>query len=212
MDYAYLKIGAGDFLLPSRAGMTVLYRNGEESQNEKRYSNCREFTGTSTLIFDDPAETDPRSEQTKTALKALPPKTRVRVRIDPPISTETAAAGDTITGVVERDVHQKGQVLVHTTDKLRGRILRLEQFMVPEPRWIVAIRFEAIERDGIEQPMIFAPLDDGDRTRLPRTSRRGQAQPVIPERPRGAGVFVFSDLGRLVLDQKFHSEWETRQH
>ena len=83
------------------------------------------------------------------------------MRIDPPISSETGAAGDEITGVVEHDVKSKGQVVVRATDKLHGRLLRFEQFLVPQARWLVAIRFDSIERDGVVQPVTFKAVDDG---------------------------------------------------
>ena len=212
MDYGRLKVGSGDFLLPSVARMDILFSNGEESQNEKRYSNCREFTGTSTLIFDDNDEVQATAEKTKEALKAVPPKTRIRVRIETPISSETAAAGDAIIGVVEKEVRNKGQVVVRTTDRLHGRILRFEQFLQPETQWLVVVRFDTIERDGVEQRMTFAPLDDGDRNPPPvrRITRGPSPPPVQLQRPKGAGVFLFSNPSKLVLDKNFHSEWETR--
>ena len=36
--------------------------------------------------------------------------------------------------------------------------------MIPQPQWTVAIRFDSIERDGVEQEVAFKPLDDGDRS------------------------------------------------
>jgi hypothetical protein len=214
MDYHTVKIGSGEFLLPEVSTMEVLYREGEEDLNETRYSGCHEFTGESTIRFDDPEEPGSAASTAKAALKALPPKTRIRVKIDPPLNSDTAAAGDAITGVVEHEVKAKGQVVVRTTDRLHGRVLRLEQHMMGQPRWVVAIRFDSIERDGVEQEVSFRPLDDGDRSKEQlRTLGRGIGRPVpinVPERPAGAGVFVFSEAGRLVLDQKFHSEWETK--
>src|SRR4051812_37237128 len=56
MDYTRMKIGSGDFLLPEVSRMTVLYRTGEETQNETHYSGCHEFTGESTIRFDDADE------------------------------------------------------------------------------------------------------------------------------------------------------------
>ena len=155
MDYTRVKIGSGDFLLPDASRMTVLYRNGEESQNETPYSSCHQFTGESTIRFDDADEPSSPSAVAKAALRAVPPRTQIRVKIDPPINSETAAAGDPITGVVEREVKEEGQVVVRTTDRLHGRVLRLEQFLVPVPHWIVAIRFDSIERDGVEQPVLI---------------------------------------------------------
>jgi hypothetical protein len=216
MDYKRVKIGAGEFLLPEVSRMAVLYPSGEETLNETRYSGCHEFTGQSTIRFDADDEPNSAANVAKEALKALPPKTHIRVHIDPPVNTETAAAGDPITALVDREVKDKGKVVIRATDKLHGRILRLEQTMVPEPRWTVAIRFDSIERDGVEQPVSLKPVDDGDRSPQPiRSFGRGairttaSARP-LPKRPEGAGIFILGDAGRLILDQKFHSEWETK--
>jgi hypothetical protein len=214
MDYARVNIGSGDFPLPEVSRMTVLYRNGEESQNETHYSDCHEFTGESTIRFDDTDQPNSPSAAKKPELRALPPGTQVRVKIDPPVNSETAAAGDPITGVVEHDVKHNGQAVVRTNDRLHGRVLRLEQFLAPLPRWIVAIRFESIERDGVEQPVTFRPLDDGDRSPPPpqfgRRGMQGAPRGEVPNRPPGAGVFTFASTGNLVLDRRFHSAWEIK--
>ena len=66
----------------------------------------------------------------------------------------------------------------------------------------MAMRFNRIEHNGVERPLDLMPMDDGYRP-------RGRA--ILTERrPAGGGVFIFPQLGNLVLDQKFHSEWETR--
>ncbi len=212
MDYSRLKIGSGEFLLPQVSKMVVLYRSGEETLNETKYSGCHEFTGQSTLRFDDPEEPNSAANEAKAALRALPAKTHIRVKVDPPVNSDVAAAGDPITGVVEREVKEKGAVVVRTTDKLHGRVLRLEQTMVPEPRWTVAIRFDSIERDGVEQPIVLKPVDDGDRSpqALRMVGRRMQTPTprATPSRPPGAGLFILGDAGRLVLDGRFHTEWE----
>jgi hypothetical protein len=216
MDYTTVKIGSGDFMLPEVSAMDVLYSNGDLARNETRFSGCREYVGESTIRFDDPDDTASPAAAARAALKSLPPKTRIRVKIEPPISTETAAAGDPIVGVVEHEVKEKGQVVVRTTDRLHGRLLRLEQNMIPAPKWTVAIRFDSIERDGVTLPVSFKPVDDGDRSPAPLMGggRRGgistQQPPMNIKRPAGAGVFILPAVGNLVLDEKFHSEWETR--
>ena len=113
---------------------------------------------------------------------------------------------------------EKGQVIVRATDRLHGSLLRLEQNMVPTPLWTVAIRFDSIEREGVIQPVTFKPVDDGDRSPTQPGGmmgrRGGTITPQQPankiKRPEGAGVFILPGLGNLILDQKFHSEWETR--
>jgi hypothetical protein len=216
MDYTTIKIGSGEFTLPEVSTMDVLYAGGDDARNETHFSGCREYVGESKIIFDDPSDTASPEAAARAALKSLPARTRVRVKIDPPIDTETAAAGDAITGAVEHEVKEKGQVLVRTTDRLHGRILRLEQDLYPTPKWTVAIRFDSIERDGVTEPVNFRPLDDGDRTPgqigygAGRRSFPTQQAPAPVKRPPGAGVFVLAGEGNIRLDQKFHSEWETR--
>jgi hypothetical protein len=203
MDYSRVKIGKGDFLLPEVSTMDALYHNGAESLNETRYSDCREYVGESTIRFDDP-DAAPGTNAAKAALQPLPPKVRLLIGLSKPINTEVAAAGDAVDGVVLRDTAGS---LAKANDRVHGRILRLQQDMAPSPRWIVAIRFDTIERRGMEQPIALKPVDDGERT---AQRARGKVQPAPVERPEGAGVFIFAEHGNIVLDQNFHSEWETR--
>jgi len=148
----------------------------------------------------------------------LPPKVHLRIRIDPPINSDKAAAGDPIVGVIEAPVKEKGEIIVHAGDKLHGRIVRMEQTLGPAPRWTVAILFEAIERNGFEQKVTLKPVDDGDRSpagQIGGGGRRGFSAPaplstITNERPAGGGIFSFAEAGNLVLDRKFESEWETR--
>jgi hypothetical protein len=198
MDYHRVKIGAGDFLLPETSKMTVLFNDGQESQNETHYSGCREYGVESSISFDDSAGSSSSTDLKATARQKLPANLRLEIGLKSPIHSETAAAGDEVTAVVLRDV--KGSA--RANDVVHGRILRLEQFLFPTPRWVVAIRFNRIEHDGVERPLDLSPLDDGDR------ARRNSI--LTEKRPPGAGVFIFPQLGNLVLDRKFHSAWETR--
>ena len=197
--------------------MDVLYSTATESLNETTFSACREYVGESTIRFDADENGNTPDAAGKDALKAVPPKTRLRVRINPPVDSGTAAAGDPITGVVDTPVRNKGEVIVRAGDKLRGRILRLEQTMGDVPRWTLAILFETLERNGVEQKVTLKPTDDGDRSPQARwvaggagILRAGSVSVIMAERPVGGGIFSFAADGNVVLGQKFESEWETR--
>jgi hypothetical protein len=193
MNYQRVKIGDGDFLLPEVSAMNVVYQAGAESRNETHYSDCREYVGESTIRFD---EVDPAAAPAtaKAGLQPLPPKVRLRIGLSKPIDLANTAAGDEVTGIV-----------LQANERVHGRILRLRQYLSPLPRWVIAIRFDTIERGGFEQPITLKPLDDGDR---PARFRGPMLPRSVTERPEGAGVFIFSERN-LVLDQKFQSEWET---
>jgi hypothetical protein len=186
MDYQRVKIGSGDFLLPEVASMDVIYRNGDEALNETHYSDCHEFTGESTIHFDDvDTAAAGQAPAVNGAMAPLPPKLRLRLGFAEPINGETAAAGDAVTGVLLDDVKDKRGVVAHRNDKVYGRILRFEQHVIPAARWLVQIRFDRIERGGVQQPINLVLANNEN-------------------------ALTFPERGNLVIDRTFHSEWETR--
>lgn len=190
MDYHRVKIGSGDFLLPDAATMDVLFGDGIESVNEIGYSDCHEYAGQATIRFDDDAAApgSPKQESPAPAAapRQLPAGLRLRIGLTSPIHSETAAAGDAVTGVILHEVKdRKLGIVARENDVVHGRIMQLEQHFYPIPRWLLAIRFDTLEHDGVEQSL------------------------VLKSRERG-GTFVFAQAGNIVIDQSFHSEWETR--
>ena len=216
IEYARTQIGQSSFMLPKTSSMDVIYRNSTETLNETTFAGCREYVGESTIRFDVDENGNTTESAKRAELRPLPPKTHMHVRINPPVDSDKAAAGDPITGVVDTPVKEKGEIIVHVGDKLHGRIVRMEQTMGALPRWTVAIMFETLERGGIEQKVSLKADDDGDRS--PSASGLGGRRTVAPvpsapitsERPPGGGIFSFIESGNLVLGQKFESEWETR--
>jgi hypothetical protein len=188
MDYQRIKIGSGDFVLPEVSAMDVIYRNGAEASNETRYSDCHEFTGESTIHFED-VEINNNSNPTaavKRATAPLPAKLHLRIGLAQPINGETAAAGDPVIGVLLEDARDKTRgIVAHRNDRVYGRIVRFEQHVIPAARWIVAIKFDRIERGGVQQPVNLVLANNDP-------------------------FFTFPERGNLVIDQTFRSDWETR--
>ncbi len=216
MEYARTQIGQNSIMLPKFSSMDVIYKNSTESLNETTFAGCREYVGESTIRFDvDDNGKTPDSEK-PADVRPLPANTRLRVKIEPAIDSDKAAAGDPIIGVIETAVKVKGETLVHAGDKLHGRIVRLEQDLGPLPRWTVAILFETIERAGVEQKIALKPLDDGDRTPQGPAGggRRGftasAVSSITSQRPPGGGIYSFAEAGHLVLGAKFESDWESK--
>jgi hypothetical protein len=216
IEYARTQIGQASSVLPRASSMDVIYRNSTESLNEITFAGCREYVGESTIRFDGDDKGNTPDSEKRADLRPLPAKTRLRVKIEPAIDSDKAAAGDPITGVIETAVKVKGETVVHAGDKLHGRIVRLEQDLAPQSRWTVAILFETIERAGVEQKVALKPTDDGDRSPQGPAAggRRGfTATPVssiTSERPAGGGIYSFVEAGNLVLGAKFESEWESK--
>ena len=219
IEYARTQIGEKSNMLPKASSMDVIYRNSTESLNETTFAGCREYVGESTIRFDVDENGNTPDSAKRADLRPLPAKTRLKVKIEPAIDSDKAAAGDPIIGVIETAVKVKGETVVHAGDRLHGRIVRMEQDLGPLPRWTVAILFETIERAGVEQKVALKPLDDGDRSPQGSSAggggRRGLAassavSSVTSERPAGGGIYSFAESRNLVLGPKFESEWESK--
>ena len=56
VEYHRVQLGEEAFLLPSKSELTMKDLGGAESQNRTTFSGCRQYTGESTISFDDPAD------------------------------------------------------------------------------------------------------------------------------------------------------------
>ena len=212
MDYRRIKMGDHDFLLPEETSMEVLYTSGATSLNKTVYTGCKQYVGESTIRFDDPEEEKTSAEEKRDAQIPLPLKTKIQVALSAPVDLYRASAGDAVTALVTKDVVKDKKVLVKANSKLNGRLVRLEQdFPGPMPHWVVGIKFESIERAGIEQSIKLEPTDDGFRSKLPSTYARVRDQiAALPRHKKGAGMglFIFATSENPKLDQNFRSEWQ----
>jgi hypothetical protein len=128
MEYARVKIGNGDFLLPSAAEVVMVDSHGDASRNRIRFSACHEFTGESKLSFGD-ADASSTPGQTASAAKQeirLPRNVTLTLRLVDEIDTDQAAVGDAVRAALDGDVKIKGQVVLPKGTAVSGRIARLE--------------------------------------------------------------------------------------
>ena len=216
IEYQTAKIGDSDFVLPRVSVMDAVYSRGTESINETHYSGCHEYTAQSTIRFDDGGSGGVESSGNIGARAPIPEGLRVLLALETPIDGETSAAGDEIVAQALNDSKKGGAVAVHRGDRFHGRIVRLEQYRMNRPRWVVAVRFDSVLRNGVETPVRLAPLDDGVRsgpqallTSRRRFSSAGPLPAASLERPPGGGAFVFFEPGKLSLNSRFVSSWVT---
>jgi hypothetical protein len=149
------------------------------------------------------------ADRTVPELPPLPPGLRVAIRLEEPINTATAAAGDMVTGVLARDIRDaKRMVLVKAGERVRGRVLRMQYYAVGRPAWMIAIRFERIERGDAELPLTLKAMDDGIRQAAGYSGLQKEAG-AIAARPEGAGLYVIRGPGEVVLGKRFEMEWQS---
>ncbi|MBV9399574.1 MAG: hypothetical protein JO062_16445 [Bryobacterales bacterium] len=127
MDYAHLRIGDGDFLLPDSSEIVVIDLNGEESRNRVRFSACHQYAGRSTLSFEDP---DPAAGTPAPVSKAeleLPANLDLMLSLVDEIDTDKAAIGDPVRAQLTGDLKWKGHLLAPKGATASGRISRVER-------------------------------------------------------------------------------------
>jgi hypothetical protein len=194
IDYRQARIGHSDFLLPRLTVLNMLDMEARRYENRIEYASCREF-GSESVFRTDPEPSAGASDVSKTRA-AIPPGKTIRIAMRSKIDSESSFAGDAIDGQLLTAIGAvipKGAI-VH------GRIVRFEQEYAPSHYFTLGLQFHSVELNGSEVPLTLIAMNRG---------KKILAGPI--ERRQGIGMFMFQ-TDRLMLDQKFVSEWKTRKH
>ena len=127
MDYARLRIGTGDFLLPAESLLDMTDSYGIESVNHTRFSDCRQYAGESTLKFDDTDSTTTTTAPVSLPESQMPEGLEFIVALDQDVDLSTAAVGDAVNGHLQADVRRKNEVVAPKGAKVRARITRVDR-------------------------------------------------------------------------------------
>lgn len=215
IDYARMKIGENQFLLPASADLTLTDLNGSDSRNLMRFTSCRQFAGESVLLFSDPPpDTAAPAAAGPVAEVELPRGLRIEAELDEKIDAEHSAVGDAVRASIHNNVKHAGSILIPKGARLNGRLTRLQHM---NGYYAVAIAFAEIEFPGgraafsgkLEEVGSGARLGDpftfgaggGRFSRLPRMMTRDPS-------PVPGTFFITGD--RLRLPRGFRFVWTTR--
>jgi hypothetical protein len=212
LDYAMVQLGKGDYLLPKRTQQRFIGREGSESENLISFAACREYRGESTLTFGDRRVEIADAAGGAAAANRLPAGLRLTVDLTSTVHGDRAAAGDVVEGRLAKDVVDKaGNVVAPQGAVVQGRLMRVEVRHGRSADTMVALRWEAMERNGVRMPLSLGPqrktvdLKIGDPGRL---GKRG----VEIELPLAAdsqyGVYHFPGE-HAVVESGFRTEWTT---
>lgn len=128
IDYARLPIGSGQFLLPVESELTMADATGQENRNRVHFASCRQYTGESTLRFDDADSATAAPDTPVDQPQAdLPKGLGFDVIVDQDLNLSSAAVGDPVRGHINGDLRYKGGLLAHKGAPVVGRITRLER-------------------------------------------------------------------------------------
>jgi len=146
IDYAITRIGESDFLLPAQSELSMIGLAGGEERNHVKFTSCRQFSGESVVTFGDAPPSEPSAAPIPTREFDLPTGLTVELATTREIDLQTAAVGDHVDARVNRDVKQKGEIVIPKGAKATGRIVRLEKY---DNYSILGLEFPEIEAPGI---------------------------------------------------------------
>jgi len=150
IDYARMQIGSASVLLPKAAALFMEDIDGEK-RNITEFSHCRQFSGSAEISFvEAPPAGAVLAEPVKpTAVKTevtLPARLRVRIKLMSSIDSQSAIVGDPIQATIERDIGERGKMLVPKGALIAGRLRRVEKHGAEF--FVVGIEFDDIEFPG----------------------------------------------------------------
>jgi len=139
IDYAPIRVGAGEFVLPQSSEVTIIDLLGDEYTNAIRFTGCRQYVAESSLSFDAPVASE-RPSQNRVSEVPLPAGLKLDTRLETPIDFDESAVGDPVTARLRRAV-QAGGLTLPKGALLAGRIRRLERLSRPENYFVVGLEF-----------------------------------------------------------------------
>lgn len=146
IDYAVTRIGESDFLLPAQSELSMVGMTGREEHNQVKFTSCRQFSGESVLTFDEAPASKREAAPIPTREFDMPAGLDMMLVIAKEVDFRTAAVGDPVIARVDRDVKQKGVIVIPKGATATGRITRLEK---GENSTVLGVEFPEIEAPGI---------------------------------------------------------------
>jgi hypothetical protein len=214
VTYGRVRLGIRERLLPSSGELAIVNRDGHESRNTIGFSNCRQYTASSSLSFTTPPDID--AEARPRFDRALPADLALVLRLEQPISVVESAAGDQIVARLDKPV-DAGSVVLPKGTRVLGRIRRLEQHLTSPPSILIGLQFFAAEsRDGLLtfSARLSGPRSTPDTIKVVNTrfeSVPGAAGLDIQDDGTRTGVGSFRVPGKeLRLGRGLRTVWKTQ--
>jgi hypothetical protein len=168
VDFAKVRIGAADVLLPQSGELKTHEVHGWESRNRISFTHCREYGVTAVIRFDDLSDSaegsdgdgsrPPGGGMLGTNYIELPSGLQLTLRLDSAIDAATSQIGDVLSAAVDVDAKHKGKVTVPKDAVVSGRLRRMEQHKEGWPYVLAGLEFTQIEFGG-KQSRFFAELE-----------------------------------------------------
>jgi hypothetical protein len=222
VDFGRVRIGSGEYLLPSKSLLHVVRRDAVEQENVTTYAACHEFQGESLIHFaeegdatgSDPLPSGIPKARVSEKVQAFPPGIPVKISFESAIDTSVAAAGDLIAARVRHnDLKLRKRIIPEAGAPARCRLTRLEHSLDSVPEFGVALACEAIQLNAAWIPFAATRDEPAALLRLQQlTHINGNGIRVESEGRRPSargGTFVFPTNESRYVVSPFTSPWVT---
>ena len=211
VEYDRVPIGGDTFLLPSLSELEMVDLGGTVNTNRTRFSGCRQYSGESTLIFEEPTE-DAKTPEAVRVVQA-PPNVRLELALQHEVVLRSAAVGDPVTAVLKKNLRLPDGTTVPKDSLVHGRIASLrEQNFNRYPGMAIGLKFFEIESAGTRVQM-SATLED-IQTAQPgfrsRTAFFGNGSMTRPENEAMFGSIFFVQSNVQRLERGLRMIWRTK--
>ncbi|HYO83544.1 MAG TPA: hypothetical protein VES20_19235 [Bryobacteraceae bacterium] len=209
VEYARVPIGTETFLLPSLSELEMVALRGSMNHNRTRFSKCRQYTGESTLIFDEPEPSATAAEAPVREVEA-PPGVRFEAALAATVVFTNAAVGDPVTAVLVSPLKIPGGITVPKGSLVHGRILSLRtSYVGRQAGRAVGLTFtHAVAADTSVK---FQATLEEIRTAMPGIKTRSSFSGALarPENESLIGSVFFVQQQVLRLPQGLRMTWRT---
>lgn len=189
MRYQRVAIGEQDFLLPHSSELTLTDIGGEESRNRVSFSGCHQYSGESTISFDDPPQAG-AAPAPPAAEVELPAGLLFEARLSDTIRFEGIAVGDRFEADIVSNARMNRTTIVPRGAKAHGRVTGYRRVYNRGDTHMLSLRIEEIEFPGARAELLAIAVD----TRVAGTSgtavdktgiiyMRGQRQELMKGTP-----------------------------
>jgi hypothetical protein len=215
VEYATLRIGTGDFLLPERSTLHFLMRDMGESDVAASYSGCHQYHAESSLVSD-PGTTAGESPAARPPI-SFPEGLVVTLKLAQPIDTDIAAAGDVVIATVSKAVAdpKSGEVVIPNYSTIRGRIVLLQHRMGTPSSFAISIQLETVEINGIQRPLYAIRPDEFEPWTVTKVTleKRERSRPIFLP-PQGqsrlvSNFSIFTKAKHYVMPRGYETTWTT---
>ncbi len=215
VEYATMRIGTGDFLLPRHSSLHFLMRDMGESDVAITYSGCHQFHGEANLVTE-PSTMAAESQAAHIPI-SIPAGLVVPLKLAQLIDTDTAAAGDVVLATVSKAVRdpKTGAIVIKDRSTVRGRIVLMQHLLDTPRSFTIAIQLETVEINGIPSPLYATRQPDHEEwtTQGAASGLTVRSRPIFLP-PRGqsrlvSNFSIFTKAKRSVMPLGYEMKWTT---